>query len=161
MIDQDISGFLTNRHNQLVKPVFNEYVKIMNNNEMPKEHKLAEVIYALTRFTNVLKDYIEKAKHKTVLEMQGTGTLGYKTENLNVSLIDTIPSCIIQDAKMIERQYPELMIPPKPNKTEIAKRLRRGETINGAVLDNGGPPHIRISPIKKTTNPYAKGGENE
>ena len=133
MHDTDIDSFLKEKHNDLIKPIFNEYVQIMKREDMPDDHRLAESVYTLNRFVNAIKSFTELAKSKL-------------TENMQ------------KDPDIISRQHPELMSPPKPDKTEIAKRLRRGEEINGAYLNNGGPPTLRITPAGKNANPYA--GEN-
>lgn len=158
MHDTDIDSFLKEKHNDLIKPIFNEYVQIMKREDMPDDHRLAESVYTLNRFVNAIKSFTELAKLKLADNMQKDGVLSYRTEDLTVSLVSPVPSCIISDPDIISRRHPELMSPPKPDKTEIAKRLRRGEEINGAYLNNGGPPTLRITPVSKNANPYA--GEN-
>lgn len=158
MHDTDIDSFLKEKHNDLIKPIFNEYVQIMKREDMPDDHRLAESVYTLNRFVNAIKSFTELAKSKLTENMQKDGVLSYKTEDLTVSLVSPVPSCIISNPDIISRQHPELMSSPKPDKTEIAKRLRKGEEINGAYLNNGGPPILRITPVSKNANPYA--GEN-
>ena len=158
MHDTDIDSFLKEKHNDLIKPIFNEYVQIMKKEDMPDDHRLAESVYTLNRFVNAIKSFTELAKSKLTENMQKDGVLSYRTEDLTVSLVSPVPSCIISDPDIISRQHPELMSPPKPDKIEIAKRLRKGEEINGAYLNNGGPPTLRITPVSKNANPYA--GEN-
>lgn len=158
MHDTDIDSFLKKKHNNLIKPIFNEYVQIMKRDDMPDNHRLSETVYTLNRFVNAIKSFTELAKSRLADNMQKDGVLSYKTEDLTVSLVSPVPSCIISDPDIISRQHPELMSPPKPDKIEIAKRLRKGEEINGAYLNNGGPPTLRITPVSKNANPYA--GEN-
>lgn len=155
MPNTDIDSFLKEKHNDLIKPIFNEYVQLMKREEMPDDHRLAESVYTLNRFMNAIKSFTELAKLKLTENMQKDGILSYKTEDLIISLVSPVPSCIISDPDIITKEYPELMSPPKPDKIEIAKRLRKGEKINGAYLNNGGPPTLRITPVKKITNPYA------
>ena len=158
MHDTDIDSFLKEKHNDLIKPIFNEYVQIMKREDMPDDHRLAESVYTLNRFVGAIKSFTELAKLKLTENMQKDGVLSYKTKDLTVSLVSPVPSCIISDPDIISRQHPELMSPSKTDKTEIAKRLRKGEEINGAYLNNGGPPTLRITPVSKNANPYA--GEN-
>lgn len=157
MVKTNNSEFILEKYRKYICPSYNEYVAVMKNETMPEEHKLAETIYALQRFAENIKLYISEVKDKIAFDMQENGVTGYKTDNLNISLAQSVPSCIVTDPDIIARQYPELMNDPQPNKIEIAKRLRKGELINGAVLSNGGPPHLRISVIKQNINPYAKG----
>ena len=52
MHDTDIDSFLKEKHNDLIKPIFNEYVQIMKREDMPDDHRLAESVYTLNRFVN-------------------------------------------------------------------------------------------------------------
>ncbi|CAK7192408.1 hypothetical protein COMNV_00604 [Commensalibacter sp. Nvir] len=144
-------------HKRLIKEAFNHYVALLHNDELPDEKLTVELISAMNHFTNCGNLYVKELKETLVQDMAQDGVYKIKGITVTALLVNPVPSCIVTHPELIASTYPDLMSPPKPNKTEIAKRLRRGETIEGATLSNGGPPTLRITLIEEAFNHYVKG----
>jgi hypothetical protein len=62
--------------------------------------------------------------------------------DFSASMVSSPPAVVVTDEAALPD---ELLIhpPPKPDKREIGRRLKSGETVMGAVLSNA-PPHLKV-----------------
>nr|WP_321985369.1 siphovirus Gp157 family protein [uncultured Lichenicoccus sp.] len=102
----------------------------------------------------------DAAKHaKAVLRerlgesMERDGVTGFETAHHQITRRKANQVALITDEKALAAQHPELMTTPepRPDRTEIARRLRKGDRIQGAELTNGGAPVVVISAKKGTS----------
>lgn len=161
MVKLNSQEVLTETYNRLIKNAFNAYVRTMNDNNIPEEHKLLNTIYDLGFFIENAQKCYEELRNHLNLEMQENGIISYKSDKAKATLVKATQSAQIINVDKIAECRPDLMVASeiRPDRTEIAKLLRKGEVIQGAVLSNGGPPVLKITAIKNKTNPYAKGVE--
>ena len=82
--------------------------------------------------------------------MERDGVTGFETQFHQVTRRKANQVALITDEKAVAAAHPELMTTPepKPDRTEIARRLRKGERIQGAELTNGGAPVLVLSAKK-------------
>lgn len=161
MVKLNSQEVLTETYNRLIKNAFNAYVRTMNDNNIPEEHKLLNAIYCLGFFIENSNKCYEELRSHLHLEMQDSGIISYKSDKAKATLVKATQSAQIISEAEIAKHRPDLMVASeiRPDRTEIAKLLRKGEQIQGAVLSNGGPPVLKITPIKSKSNPYVKGVE--
>ncbi|EHD12940.1 hypothetical protein CIN_21380 [Commensalibacter intestini A911] len=157
----NIQEYLIGMHNKHIREPFNKYVKSITNSEAPEEQKLLNAIYDLEFFIEKATKCAKEFRETLNLEMQGNGVISFKGDNSTATLVKATQTAQIINADKIAELRPDLMVASeiRPDRTEIAKLLRKGEVIQGAVLSNGGPPVLKITAIKNKTNPYAKGVE--
>lgn len=157
----NIQEYLIGMHNKHIREPFNKYVRSITNSEAPEEQKLLNAIYDLEFFIEKATKCAKEFRETLNLEMQGNGVISFKGANSTATLVKATQTAQIINETEIAKHHPDLMVTskPRPDRTEIAKLLRKGKQIHGAVLSNGGPPVLKITAIKKKTNPYLKGAE--
>lgn len=105
----------------------------------------AGMILALEAMKKAAAD-AETATRAALAEAMSLGATQFRTISHVISLKAGVPGAIITDGALVPRELwsaPE----PTPDRTEIAKRLRRGEQIPGATLSNGAAPSVQIRRI--------------
>lgn len=156
-----IQEYLIGMHNKYICEPFNKYVRSITNSEAPEEQKLLNAIYDLEFFIEKATKCAKEFRETLNLEMQETGVISFKGANATATLVKATQTAQIINVDKIAELRPDLMVASeiRPDRTEIAKLLRKGEQIQGAVLSNGGPPVLKITAIKSKSNPYVKGVE--
>ena len=137
-------------HAQHIRPASLRWTDALKNvraNPADPDRAIVAAILALEDLGAAAKDTAATLRRELAATMENDGTLSYETEHHVVQRVQAAQRVQMTDTKAFLAAHPDLAVAqdPKPDTPEIARRLKRGETIIGCELSNGGPDILRIT----------------
>ncbi|WP_367159940.1 siphovirus Gp157 family protein [Kozakia baliensis] len=135
-------------HRDAIKPAFDAYVealKAMRAANDPDGPAIAAIV-SLEALQKAAKEMESTLRAKVTASLDESGVLGFEAGAYEVSRVRPKPQADVLDLEAIRHAAPDLFEPQpdKLNKTELTKRLRKGEEIPGAQMGVAPTGHIAI-----------------
>ena len=117
------------------------------------DNATVDLIIAAEAMEDAAKHVQSVLRAQLIESMERDGVTGFETAHHQITRRKANQVALITDEKGLAAAHPELMTTPepRPDRTEIARRLRKGDQIAGASLTNGGAPVVVISAKKGTS----------
>jgi hypothetical protein len=106
----------------------------------------ARLILALEALEDTSKQIAADARKILRDRMATDGCYSHGAEDMTITLADAPRTAQITDMKALMAAHPELVTTPdpQPDRKAIADLLRKGRSVEGAHLSNGGDPVLKL-----------------
>jgi len=135
-------------HKNVLRPAMNEWIEAltaMRAANDPDGPAIAGIV-VLERLAKGSKELADILRDKVRVSCDDSGVLGFEAGAYEVARVRPKPQGEVSDADALRIAAPELFEPQpdKINRTELTKRLRKGEALPGAALGDAPIGHIQI-----------------